>query len=162
MDNEKKLNDAIANASNIIGKVHTAKEWFLIDQDRINQFADATNDHQFIHIDSEAAKLTPWGSTIAHGFLVLSLVTPLTTGLIDIDFDMPILMALNYGTNKVRFINPVKVDSKIRATSKIISLTPKPEKSGILVTAEITIEIEGENKPALVMEALSLIILNVN
>ena len=129
-------------------------EWFAIDQDRINQFADVTVDHQFIHIDKEKAKHGPFGDTIAHGFLTLSLLTHLTEdcGL------MPenTVMAVNYGCDKVRFIQPVRVDQRVRA--RVIPRSVIERHPGqFLIKSEITIEIEGEEKPALIAEWLALL-----
>ena len=101
----------IEEIQNMIGQEIGVSEWFEIDQERINQFATATNDHQFIHVDPEAAKNTPWGTTIAHGFLTLSLLSYMSTeaGLAPENFSM----AINYGLDKVRFIEAVPVNSRI-------------------------------------------------
>lgn len=136
-----------------IGKEFGPSAWLVIDQDRINQFADATNDHQFIHIDSELAKMTPFGGTIAHGYLTLSLIPFLTAGLLP-TMDH-VKMGVNYGLNKVRFLTPVKVNSKIRAQTKLLSLEEKRPGQWLL-TLEVTIEIEGEDKPAVIAETLAL------
>lgn len=129
-------------------------DWLLVDQDRINLFADATLDHQFIHIDPERAKNeTPFGSTIAHGFLTLSLMVHLDG---TIKRETPpldgFIMGINYGLNKVRFLNPVNVDSKIRASSTISDVTLKG--SAVDQIRTITIEIEGKEKPAAVIESI--------
>lgn len=126
--------------------------WFEITQERINQFADVTIDHQFIHVDPEqAAQLSPWKVTIAHGFLTLSLLTHLSGSIKQPPerFD-GILMGVNYGFDKVRFINPVKVGSKIRASSVLASVELKG--NNLQVVRTITVEIEGEDKPALVAD----------
>jgi len=107
---------------------------FLVDQDRINKFAEATDDHQFIHVDPEAAKLTPIGTTIAHGFLTLSLVIPLIAQ-IDIE-PMGVKMSINYGLNKVRFIQPVKANDEIRVIAKLTDIREKDE-GRILLTKKI-------------------------
>ncbi len=129
-------------------------DWFKVDQDRINAFADATLDHQFIHLDEEKAKMTPFGTTIAHGFLTLSLLVPLTS-----EF-MPTLkgtlMGVNYGTEKIRFLEPVRVNSNIRARATLKNLEDKGG-NRILLTYAITVEIEGSDKPALVADWLSMI-----
>ena len=128
-----------------IGADEGTSEWLQVDQDRINQFADVTEDHQFIHVDPEACKeLSPWGVPIAHGFL-----TP--------DRLDGIVMGINYGFDKVRFINPVKVGSKIRAKSVLSSVDLK-DPNTIQYTRTMTVEIEGEDKPALVAEWISRLI----
>ncbi len=130
-------------------------EWLLVDQKRIDLFADATEDHQFIHVDAERAAATPLGSTIAHGFLTLSLLPRLNEELAL----MPegTLMAFNYGLDKVRFLQPVRSGSRLRLRSRILEVK---RKSGgrILVKAEARVEIEGEEKPAVVAETLSLFV----
>ena len=130
-------------------------EWVLIDQDRINQFADATEDRQFIHIDPEQAAHTPFGSTIAHGFLTLSLISYLAT--FESVAPEGLTMAINYGSDKVRFIAPVKVGSRVRAHSVMLSVDEKSP-GQILVKTRVTIEIEDEAKPALVAEILTLFV----
>ena len=137
-----------------IGKTLGPSEWFAIDQDRINAFADVTIDHQFIHVDPDKAKLTPFGTTVAHGFLTLSLLTHLTgdTAL------MPegTVMGVNYGFDKVRFIQPVKVGQQVRAT--VVPMTVLERGPGqYLVKSEVTVEIDGEDKPAVVAEWLGLL-----
>lgn len=133
-----------------------ASDWFLIDQDRINQFADVTLDHQFIHIDPDKAKETPFGTTIAHGFLSLSMLSHLCEGVVPrVDGAKAYL---NYGFNKVRFISPVKVDSSIRANVTLAQLEEKPG-NRYLITYQISVEIEGEEKPALLAEWLTMVLL---
>jgi len=127
-----------------------ASEWFKIDQERINNFADNTIDHQFIHVDEEAAKATPFGSTIAHGFLSLSMITHLSEKLMVIPEG--IQMAFNYGFDKVRFITPVKVNGEIRALMSVADVTQKDQ--GILVKLSVSVEVKGEAKPAFVAEWL--------
>ena len=128
-------------------------EWFEVDQNRINDFADATIDHQFIHVDPERALAeTPFGGAIAHGFLSLSLLVHLTTSLpVSIPKLEGQLMGINYGFEKIRFINPVLAGSRIRAQSKIFSVELK-EPTAVNINRTITVEIEGEEKPALVAE----------
>jgi len=134
-----------------VGKELEPGSWFKIDQNRINGFAENTEDRQFIHVDPEAAAKTPFGSTIAHGFLSLSLITCLTADCCLMPENVQ--MALNYGFDKVRFINPVKVNARIRAVVKIIDVTEK-DNGQILIKQGVTVEIEGEEKPALVAEWL--------
>jgi acyl dehydratase len=135
-----------------LGQTEGTGDWFLVDQERINQFADVTLDHQFIHIDPERAAQTPFGSTIAHGFLTLSLLVKLMASIPAGDparFD-GIMMGVNYGFDKVRFISPVKVNKQIRATSVLSDVQLKGNQ--IQTTKTVTVEIEGEDKPALVAE----------
>ena len=130
--------------------------WVRIDQDMINTFADATMDHQFIHVDEERAARTPFGSTIAHGYLTMSLISHFL-GECAIRPENTV-MALNYGSDKVRFLQPVKVDSEVRAQATLMSVSEKAP-GQILVKTGLTIEIKDEEKPALVAEILSLFIL---
>ena len=139
--------------SKAIGEQEGASEWLLIDQERINVFADVTEDHQFIHVDPEAcATLSPWGVPIAHGFLTLSLLTHLSASIPTPPERLEgIVMGVNYGFEKVRFVNPVKVGSKVRASSVLTAVDQK-DPSTLQVTKTFTVEIEGESKPALVAE----------
>jgi acyl dehydratase len=139
--------------SGAIGEQEGAGEWLTIDQERINAFADVTEDHQFIHVDPEQCKtLSPWGVPIAHGFLTLSLLTKLSESVPqDLSRLEGILMGVNYGFDKVRFVNPVKVDSKVRASS-VLSAVDLKDPNTLQVTRTVTVEIEGETKPALVAE----------
>src|SRR3982751_2266232 len=136
-----------------IGESEGTGEWFEGTQDRINTFADVTEDHQFIHVDPEACKqMSPWGVPIAHGFLTLSLLTHLSGSVPQPPerFD-GIVMGVNYGFDKVRFVTPVKVGSKIRATSGLKSAETR-DPSNIQLVRTLTVEIEGESKPALVAD----------
>lgn len=141
------------------GKEEGVGDWHTVDQKQISLFADATLDHQFIHVDPEAAKGTPWGSTIAHGFLTLSMLTYLVTSIPSVAPDSfnGIMMGVNYGLDKVRFVAPVKVDSKIRARSVISKVEYKAPNS-VQITRTVTIEIDGGNKPACVAEWLSRLV----
>jgi len=137
-----------------IGKEIGTSEWFEVDQERINQFADTTLDHQFIHVDPE--KATPlFGSTIAHGFLSLSLIPHLTSQAVLAPENLK--HVFNYGLDKVRFINPVNVGSKVRTHSKVTSVDDKGD-GRYLMKTEITMEIDGVDKPAFVAESLSMFI----
>jgi acyl dehydratase len=141
-----------------LGEAEGAGEWFEVDQDRIDQFADVTEDHQFIHVDPEAAKASPFGTTIAHGFLTLSLLTPLSGSIPqDTSRFAGVVMGVNYGFDKVRFISPVKVGSRIRASSALKSAVLK-DPNTIDVTRTMTVEIEGESKPALVADWITRIV----
>mgnify|MGYP003576760401 FL=1 len=132
-----------------VGEHLGTSDWVLVDQDMINKFADATGDHQFIHIDAEKAKLTPFGGTIAHGFLTLSLIPMLgaSTG----PKVSGVKMGVNYGGNKVRFLAPVRSGKRVRSHIKLLELDEK-RPGQWQQTNEITIEIEGEEKPALIAE----------
>lgn len=141
---------------NYVGKESGVSDWFLIDQERINQFADVTEDHQFIHIDPEAAAKTPFGTTIAHGFLTLSMLAHLaSSSTISIE---GVVMGINYGFDKVRFLSPVKVNSKIRARVTLAEVTEKPG-NRILMKNSITVEIEGEKHPALIADWLTMVVI---
>lgn len=134
-----------------IGQETQATDWLPVSQERINTFADCTLDHQFIHVNPEAAAQTPFGSTIAHGFLTLSLLSYFAEQL-QITMD-GVTMGVNYGLDKVRFINPVKVNQRVRARAKILDIVEKKPGQYQLKLA-ITVEIEGEEKPALIAEWL--------
>jgi acyl dehydratase len=138
-----------------VGKDLGESDWFTVDQDRINAFADATNDHQFIHVDLEAAKATPWGTTIAHGFLSLSLLTFLTASAGIIPEGM--VMAINYGSDKVRFLEPVRVGSEVRAKVRLADVKEKGP-GRYLFKTHVTVEIKDSEKPALIAEILSMFI----
>lgn len=136
-----------------VGEEMGVSEWVLIDQDRVNKFADATGDHQWIHIDVERAKRElPTQGTIAHGYLTLSLIPFLASKISRID---GVSRGINYGSNKVRFTNMVPVGSKVRARSKLIAAEPKGP--GMQLTNEITIEIEGQERPACIAETISVV-----
>ncbi len=141
--------DLAAKAGETIG----SSEWFEVSQERINQFAEATGDHQFIHVNPEMAKLTPFGTTIAHGFLTLSLI-PVLRQQSDCPRPEGVKMGVNYGGNKVRFLAPVKSGKRVRAHFKLLSLEEK-RPGQWQETMETTIEIEGEDKPALIAEWIS-------
>ncbi len=135
-----------------VGGDPVAGDWFEITQERIDAFADATLDHQFIHVDPErAAAETPFGGTIAHGFLTLSMLVHLSAS---IPAELPpldgLLMGINYGMNRVRFINPVPVGSRIRAVAQVSDVELKG--NAVDTTRTMTVEIEGQEKPALVAE----------
>jgi acyl dehydratase len=125
-------------------------DWHLVDQAQINAFADATGDHQWIHVDPERAKAGPFGTTIAHGYLTLSLAPVLTSEILDVK---GVSMGVNYGVNKVRFPAPVKVDSKVRAGAELASIEEVP--GGVQVVVRLTYEVEGQEKPACVAETVA-------
>ncbi|MEC7845176.1 MAG: MaoC family dehydratase [Actinomycetota bacterium] len=147
-ENAQKAYEAMLST---VGDDAVAGEWFELTQERINDFADTTLDHQFIHIDPERAAQTPFGGTVAHGFLTLSMLVHLST---TIPVETPrmegILMGVNYGMNKVRFINPVPAGSKIRATAQAVDVVLKG--NAVDLTRKMTVEIEGQEKPALIAE----------
>jgi len=137
----------------LVGQDVGASEWVTIDQARINTFADATGDHQWIHVDIERAKKEmPGGKTIAHGYLTLSLLPMLGAQIMRV---AGASRGINYGSNKVRFTNMVTVGSKVRARQKLISAEAKS--GGIQLTSEFTVEIEGADRPALVAETIGLV-----
>ena len=144
-----------ANLTTLIGQDLEPSSWLEITQERVNQFADATNDHQFIHVDPEKAAQTPFGGPIAHGFLTLSLV-PFLTGEKSKPID-GLVMGINYGSDKVRFLQAVRVGSRIRAQQKILEVTEKRPGQWLTRTL-VTIEIENEQKPALIAENLAMMI----
>jgi acyl dehydratase len=140
-----------------IGKEVGVTDWFQIDQDRINRFAEATEDYQYIHIDQERAAQTPFGATIAHGFLTLSLLSMFSNKNGGIKLKGSV-MGINYGLDKVRFINPVKVGSNIRARFTLVEASEK-QPGRYLLKHGVTVEIEGEEKPALIAEWLGMTVI---
>jgi acyl dehydratase len=126
-------------------------DWLEITQDRVDSFADATDDHQWIHVEPEKAAAGPFGGTIAHGFLTLSLTVTLTSQ-VELDVGSP-RMAINYGLEKVRFPAPVPVGSRIRARISLVSVSDV--EGGIQVNRQVVIEVEGGEKPAMVAETVS-------
>ncbi|RRJ82735.1 MaoC family dehydratase [Aestuariirhabdus litorea] len=138
-----------------IGKALGSSDWFCIDQARINAFAEATLDHQFIHVDEARAATTPFGSTIAHGFLTLSLIPHLSESVGIVPENL--VMGINYGCDKLRFLQPVTVGSEVRLHSRLLEVTEK-NPGQFLFKNEITIEIKGQSKPALIAEWLTMMI----
>ncbi len=142
------------NVRSLIGSELGVSEWIGIDQARINAFADTTEDHQYIHVDPARAAQTPFGGTIAHGFLTLSLLPRMMQ---DVGAGMEgAVMGINYGFDKVRFLAPVKVDSRVRARAKLLDAQEKAP-GQFLIKQEITVEIENGSKPALVCEWLTMV-----
>ncbi|GAB7105804.1 MaoC family dehydratase [Streptomyces phaeofaciens] len=125
-------------------------DWIEVTQERIDTFADATGDHQWIHVDPERAAAGPFGAPIAHGYLTLSLFIPLFTELLDVQ---GVTTKVNYGLNKVRFPSPVKVGSRIRLVGRLTEVEDVP--GGVQITVDGAIEIEGGAKPAAVLQSLS-------
>ena len=136
-----------------IGQPLGTSDWLTVDQAMIDKFADATGDHQFIHVDPEKAKLTPFGGTIAHGFLSLSLM-PVLTQMTDMPRPEGIKMGVNYGGNKTRFLSPVRSGKRVRGHFKLLDLEEKRPGQWQQIV-EYTLEIEGEDKPALIAEWIS-------
>jgi len=142
-----------ASPADLLGKEGTplgASEWLQIDQHRINLFAEATGDHQWIHVDPERAAEGPFGATIAHGYLTLSLANLFLPQLMTVE---NVSMGVNYGCEKVRFPAPVPVGSRIRGSGEIISA--EEVKGGVQVVVRVTIEIEGSDRPACVIDTIS-------
>lgn len=125
-------------------------EWWEITQERVDRFADATDDHQFIHVDPERAAQTPFGGPIAHGFLTLSMGIPLLQQIFQLE---GVRMGVNYGVNKVRFPAPVPVGSKLRAGASVVSVDDVPD--GVQLVLDVTFEIEGGEKPVCVAQTVS-------
>jgi len=136
-----------------VGADMGTSDWFLIDQGRINAFADCTDDHQFIHVDHERAASTRFGGTIAHGFLSLSMLSYFAESVGCVFENM--VMGINYGFDKVRFLAPVKVNKRIRAHARLLDVQEK-KPGHFLIQQEVTIEIEGETTPALIAEWLTM------
>jgi acyl dehydratase len=141
----------IKDLPGMIGQEVGVSDWLLVDQDRVNLFADATGDHQWIHIDVERAT-REIGGPIAHGYLTLSLIPHLSAGLLPVK---GVTRGINYGSDKVRFINMVRVGKRVRLRQKLIGAEPKA--GGMQIKNECTIEIEGEAKPACVAETISVV-----
>lgn len=142
-----------AELPTLVGRELEPSPWLEITQERVHRFADATNDHQFIHVDEERAAATPFGGTIAHGFLSLSLLSYLNAqSAVRPD---NLVMGINYGSDKVRYLMPVRVGKRIRSHQKVLEVTEKEPGRWLMRTA-VTVEIEGEETPALVAEILSM------
>lgn len=143
--------NSLAELKKLIGLEVAQSDWVEISQERVNTFADATGDHQWIHIDVERAKReSPFGGPIAHGFLTLSLLPMLVANAIKLTY---VKMGVNYGLNKVRFPSPVPVGSRVRARMKLLEI--EDIKDGAQFTWEVTIEREGQEKPVCVAESIS-------
>ncbi len=140
----------LADLQPLVGQVLAASDWVTVDQARIQQFADATGDHQWIHVDPARAAAGPFGGPIAHGFLTLSLLPLMGEQAFAID---DVRMGVNYGLNRVRFPAPVRAGSRVRGHFKLLSFEPLD--GGAQLTVEVTMEIEGQPKPACVAESVS-------
>jgi acyl dehydratase len=146
---------SVAELEAAIGAPAELSDWMLIDQERINLFADATSDHQWIHVDPERAAGGPFGTTIAHGYLTLSLISELLFGLTTVEGSP---MVINYGLDRVRFLAVVPVNSRVRAAAQLTAVTPVAQ--GVRLNTTVTIEIEGADKPALVAETIAIFVLD--
>ena len=142
--------DSLAALADAVGTDLGATEWLTIDQERIDRFAEATEDRQWIHVDVEAAGNGPFGTTIAHGYLTMSLCAPFLGELCTVG---GISMGVNYGVDKARFITPVPAGGRVRGTGEILGTTEIP--GGVQAVVRITIELEGAAKPAAVVETVS-------
>ena len=141
--------NGVAEFARAEGDVLGTSDWIEVDQSRIDGFADATGDHQWIHVDVERAAVGPFGATIAHGFLTLSLLPPLLHQLYRVD---NVTMAVNYGLDKVRFITPVRVGSNVRVAAKVLTVVPLD--GAVQAVFESVIEVEGAEKPAAVVQSI--------
>jgi acyl dehydratase len=140
----------LADLRALAGREIGSSDWLAVDQHRIDQFAQATGDHQWIHVDPERAAAGPFGATVAHGFLTLSLLPALYETAFAID---DVRMGVNYGLNRVRFMAPVRVGSRLRGRFRLLSY--EPLEGGAQIVTEATIELEGSAKPACVAESVS-------
>ena len=139
----------------LVGKELDPSPWLEITQEQVDKFADATIDHQFIHIDEDKAKQTPFGGTIAHGFLTLSMVTYLNSQAAI--YPEGLVMGINYGSDKVRYLQPVRVGKRIRSKQTVLEVSEKKPGQSLLKIA-VTIEIENEETPAMIAEILTMFV----
>jgi acyl dehydratase len=140
----------LADLAPLVGQEIALSDWITVDQHRINLFADATGDHQWIHLDAERAAKGPFGTTIAHGFLTLSLLPEMSASAMEV---RDTRMGVNYGLNKVRFPAPVPSGSRLRGRFKLLAY--EPLEGGAQLTVEVTMEREGSDKPVCVAESLA-------
>ena len=134
-----------------VGRKLGASDWLAIDQARVDQFADATGDHQWIHVDPERAKSGPFGGTIAHGYLTLSLVNLFLPQIVDV---RGISMGVNYGADRVRFPAPLKVGARVRGGAELMKVEQTKD-GGVQATVRVSVEIEGGDRPACVVDTIS-------
>jgi acyl dehydratase len=147
-----KVIGSVDAARALVGQELGVSDWLTIDQQRVNDFADVTGDHQWIHVDVERAKKeSPFKTPIAHGFLTLSLIPALSKGNFRLE---NVKLAINYGLNKVRFLTPVPVGSRVRTRSELVDVATKPGSDSADLTVKHTIEIDGIDKPAAVAEMI--------
>jgi acyl dehydratase len=149
-----KVITSVEELKQLVGTETRVGDWHTVTQDEINQFAEATGDHQWIHVDVERAKNGPFKGTIAHGFWTLSAASFIMRGGQGVEVRLPRGMGINYGLNKVRFISPVHVGKRIRGHSKLLSVD-EIQPGVIQQVSELTVEIEGESKPAMVAESIT-------
>ncbi|MEV0614444.1 MaoC family dehydratase [Nonomuraea sp. NPDC050404] len=142
--------NGLAEITELAGRDLGHSSWLEITQDRVDAFADATNDHQWIHVDPDRAKNGPFGGTIAHGYLTLSLVIPLFGELLDV---RGVSMSINYGLDRVRFPSPVKVGARIRLAGTVAEVRDVPD-NGVQMAMDFTVEIDGGTKPACAARAI--------
>jgi acyl dehydratase len=141
----------LAELGELVGQSLGTSAWLPIEQERINTFADATDDHQWIHVDPERAKAeSPFGGPVAHGYLTLSLIIPMWAQVLEVE---SVTTAINYGLNKVRFTNPVPAGGRVRLNATLKQYEELP-KGGVQVTIDGVIELEGSERPAVVVEAI--------
>lgn len=147
--------DSLQSMQAYVGQEIAISEWVTIDQKRIDLFAEATDDHQWIHVDPKRAADGPYGTTIAHGFLTLSLIPMLKAQAMVVENTK---LGVNYGLNKVRFPSPVKVNSRLRGRFKLVSMEPLPPINGMAgfeITFDVTVECEGSDKPACAAQSVA-------
>ena len=142
--------NTLAELQTLVGQELGASDWIVVDQQRINLFADATGDHQWIHVDAVRSAAGPFGTTVAHGFLTLSLLPEMSASAFAID---DAKMGVNYGLNRVRFPSPVPVNSRLRGHFKLLSF--EPIQGGAQIVVEVTMEREGSDKPVCVAESIA-------
>lgn len=143
--------DRLVDLKALVGQELAVSDWFPVSQQRIDQFAEATGDHQWIHVDPERAAKGPFGTTIAHGFLTLSMLPLLLETAVDI---RDVKMGVNYGLNRVRFTAPVPVGSELRGRIRLLAFDDLPD-GGVQLTSEVTIERKGSDKPVCIAESIS-------
>ena len=147
----KKIFDSLAALPPLVGQELAVSDWITVTQRQIDLFADATGDHQWIHVDPERARTGPFGGTIAHGFLTLSLIPKMVESALEI---RNLRMSVNYGLNRVRFPSPVPAGSRLRARVKLLECEPLPG-DGMQIAWQVTVEREGSDKPACVAESVT-------
>lgn len=145
---------SIDDLKGLVGQELGVGPWLEVTQERVNTFADATGDHQFIHVDPERAAKTPFGTTVAHGFLTLSLISLLGREREGVQIDLSPTMVVNYGLNRVRFVSPVKVGARIRMRT-VLNAVDEVSPDVYQLTQTQTVEIEGSDRPAMVAESLT-------
>jgi len=152
-EGEDRVVTTVAELRELVGQELGVGDWVLITQERVNEFADATGDHQYIHVDPERAKDTFFGGTVAHGYLTLSLLPTLGANRHGIKVNLGGRLSVNYGVNRVRFPAPVRVGKRIRVRTKLVAVEEIGDRA-VQTTNLQTIEIEGEDKPACVAETV--------